>query len=165
MRKFVYLIAVVSILTFGLLVATVYASEPSSKGWDRSYQAREIIGLWVMNHQGKYLGKVQDLVFDPGGHVIFAIVGHTRYNWRLIGKNSVAVPFNALAYERNVKHPVVVVDISREKFRSAPRFAKTDLTDRQREEEIYGYFGQQPYWTEGGSGGMGIRNMEKPMKN
>jgi len=164
MKKIVNLIVLLSILAFGLLAAPVYASRSNPKGWDRSYQGSEIIGLWVMNHEGKYLGKVQDFVFDPDGHVIFAIIGYTRYNWRFIGENSVAVPFNALVYERNVKHPVVVVDISWEKFQSAPRFAKTDLTDRQREAEVYRYFGQQPYWTEGGSAGMGSRSMEKSVK-
>jgi len=38
------------------------------------------------------------------------------------------------------------------------------LTDRQRAEEVYKYFGQQPYWTERGSAGMGSHSMEKPMK-
>lgn len=67
---------------------------------------------------------------------------------RIIGENSVAVPFNALTYDRNGRDPVVVVDMSREGFQSAPKLAETDLTDRQRAEEVYKYFGQQPYWTE-----------------
>lgn len=86
-------------------------------------------------------------MFDPNGQVIFVIIGYSKFNWRLIGENSVAVPFNALVYERKAKNPFVVVDISLEKFQSAPRFAKTDLMDRQREAEVYRYFGQQPYWT------------------
>jgi sporulation protein YlmC with PRC-barrel domain len=164
MKKISNLIVVLSILTLGLLIPTVYASESNSRGWDRSYQASEIIGLWVTNHQGKYLGKVQDFVFDPDGHVIFAIIGYSRFNWRLIGENSVAVPFKALAYDHNPKHPMVVTDIALEKFQSAPKFAKNDLMNRQRETEIYRYFGQQPYWTEGTSNGMKGHSMEKPMK-
>jgi sporulation protein YlmC with PRC-barrel domain len=154
MKKILNIIVALSILGFGLLVATGYTAESFSRSWDRSYQTSEIIGLWVKNHQGRYLGRVQDLVFDPDGHVIFAIIGYTRFNWRLIGENSVAVPFNTLVYERHAKHPMVVVDISFEKFQSAPRFAKTDLTDRRREAEVYRYFGQQPYWTEGGTAGL-----------
>jgi sporulation protein YlmC with PRC-barrel domain len=149
MKKALNLTLVLSVLTLSLLVAPLYASESNSRGWDRSYQASEIIGLWVTNHEGKYLGKVQDLVFDPNGHVIFAIIGYSRFNWRLIGENSVAVPFRALSYERNAKHPMVVTDIAWEKFKSAPKFAKNDLMNRQREAAIYRYFGQQPYWTEG----------------
>jgi sporulation protein YlmC with PRC-barrel domain len=153
MKRILSIIVSLSILTLGLLVTAGYASGSGSKGWDRSYQASETIGLWVMTHQGRYLGKVQDLVFDPDGHVIFAIIGYTKFNWRLIGENSVAVPFHALVYERHAKQPVVRVDISLEKFQSAPRFTKADLMDRQRETEVYRYFGQQPYWTEGGTAG------------
>jgi sporulation protein YlmC with PRC-barrel domain len=164
MNKFINLIAVLSILTFSLVVATVYGSESISKGWERSYQVNEILGSVVMNHEGKYLGRVQDLVFDPDGHVVFAIVGNWRWNWRIIGENSVAVPFSELTYDHNGKHPVVMVDISWEKFQSAPKFRKADLTDRRRAEEVYKYFGQQPYWTEGGSTGMRSHTMEKSMK-
>jgi sporulation protein YlmC with PRC-barrel domain len=163
MKQILSIIGVLSILTLGLPVATGYTSESNLKGWDRSYQSSEVIGLWVMNHQGRYLGRVQDLVFDPDGHVIFAIIGYTRFNWRLIGENSVAAPFNALVYERHAKQPVVRVDISLEKFQSAPRFTKADLMDRQREAEVYRYFGQQPYWTEGGTAGTGSPGVEKPM--
>jgi hypothetical protein len=100
-----------------------------------------------MNHEGKYLGKVQDLVLDPDGHVIFAIIGYWPWSWRVISDNSVAVPFNELTYEHNGKHPVVMVDIGWDKFQSAPRYAKGGLTDRKQAEEVYRYFGQQPYWT------------------
>ena len=165
MDKFVNLIAVLSILTFSLVAATVYGSESIPKGWDRSYQTSEIIGSVVMNHEGKYLGRVQDFVFDPDGHVTFAIIGYWRWNWRIIGDNSVAVPFNELTYDRNGKHPVVMANISWEKFQSAPKFAKDELTDRRQAEEVYKYFGQQPYWTERGSAGMGSHSMEKPMKS
>lgn len=147
MKRLLRKAVLLSILTFGLLVTTGEASASDLRGWHRSYQTSEIIGLWVMNHQERYLGRIQDLVFDPNGQVIFVIIGYSKFNWRLIGENSVAVPFNALVYERKAKNPFVVVDISLEKFQSAPRFAKTDLMDRQREAEVYRYFGQQPYWT------------------
>ena len=147
MRKSVNLITVLSILMFGL-AAVVCAAESGQNGWDRSYQTSEIVGSWVMNQEGKYLGRVQDFVFDLDGHVLFAIVGHSRFNWRLVTDNSVVVPFNALAYGRSGKNPVLIVNMSWEKFQSVPRFAKKDLADRQQQAEAYRYFGQQPYWTE-----------------
>ncbi len=149
MKKTASLILMVSILALGLLMAAAYASKSNSRGWDRSYQASEVVGLWVMNYEGKYLGKVQDLVFDPEGQVVFAIIGFSKLSWRLIGENSVAVPFSVLRYEGNAKHPTLVADIALKRFQAAPRFSKTDLANRQREAAIYGYFGQQPYWTEG----------------
>ncbi len=148
MKRVPNLIVLLYILILGLLITGAYAPRPISRGWDRSYQASEVIGLWVTNHEGKYLGKVQDFVFDPDGHVIFAIIGFSKFNWRLIGENSVAVPFKALSYDRSSKHPMLVTDIPWETFKSAPRFSKSAM-DRQREAEIYRYFGQQPYWKEG----------------
>ena len=147
MKEMIKLVSVLSILMFGFVAASS-ASESVAKGWDRSYQVSQVQGSWVKNNEGKYLGRIQDLVFDPDGRVSFAIVGHTRFNWRLIGENSVAVPFNALTYDHSEKNPVFLVNISWEKFQSAPRFAKTDLTDRQQQAQAYRYFGQQPYWTE-----------------
>ncbi len=64
-EKLFNVFVVLSVLTLGFLAATGYTSRLDSKRWDRSCQASEIIGLWVMNHQEKYLGRVQDLVFDP----------------------------------------------------------------------------------------------------
>ena len=150
MKKIVRLISVLSIVTLlGFSFPSLYASESNPQGWGRSYQASEIIGLWVTNHEGKYLGRVQDLVFGPDAHVIFAIIGYSRFNWKLIGENSRAVPFTALSYEQNGKHPMLMTDITFEKFQSAPSFAKSDLMNRQRAVAIYVYFGQQPYWVEG----------------
>jgi hypothetical protein len=79
--------------------------------------------------------------------------------------DSLAAPFHALFYERHAKQPVIKVDIPLEKFQSAPRFTKADLMDRQREAEVYRYFGQQPYWIEEGTAGAGDSDVEKPLKS
>ncbi|RPJ08343.1 MAG: PRC-barrel domain containing protein [Deltaproteobacteria bacterium] len=148
MRKFFSLIVVLSLVTFSSTVAAVRASESISKGWDRPYQVSDILGSVVMNHQGQYLGRVQGFVFDPDGHIVFGIIGNARFgSWRIIGENSVAVPFNALIYDRSGRRPMVMVDMSWEKYQSAPGFSKADLTNQQRVGEIYRYFGLQPYWT------------------
>ncbi len=98
-----------------------------------------------MNHEGKYLGRVKDLVYDQDGRIMFAIIGFGKY-WRVIGEDSVAVPFSALT--QGSKEMQFMVDITWDKFRSAPRFSKDELMDRHQEAEVYRYFGQQPYWTE-----------------
>ena len=157
MKRILNLIAVLAVLMLSLTVVRGYASEPNPYGWDRSYQMSEVRGMWVKNHEGKYLGRVQDFVFDQDGRIVFAIVGYTKFNWKMIGEDSVAVPFRSLTYDRDAKHPVVMVDISLEKFHSAPKFTKAELTNRQQEAEVYRYFGQQPYWSEG----RGSHSMEK----
>jgi len=160
MRQIVSLVAAVSILILGVLAVSLYASEPMLRGWHRSYQTSEVMGSVVMNHEGKYLGRVKDFVFDQDGRVTFAIIGFGKY-WKVIGEDSVAVPFGALAYDPEGKH--LVVDISWERFQSAPRFSKNELMmDRRREEEVYRYFGQQPYWTEEGLAPRGGHRIEEP---
>ncbi len=145
MNKRLNLIAVLSILLLSFVVVSLYGSESISKNWDRSYQMSEFLGKVVMNPQGQYLGRVNDFVFDPNGRIIFAVIQFGKY-WRIIGETAVAVPFNALTYDPTGKR--VSADISWEKFQSAPKFARSDLTSRQSAEEVYRYFGQQPYWTE-----------------
>lgn len=51
MKRLLRKAVLLSILTFGLLVTTGEASASDLRGWHRSYQTSEIIGLWVMNHQ------------------------------------------------------------------------------------------------------------------
>ena len=144
MNKFKSFFVVLPILMVSLIVTNGYGSESISKAWDRPYQISEIMGSMVMNLQGQYLGRVQDFVFDPDGRVIFAVIGYWRWNWRIIGENSVAVPFTALTYDHQGKH--LLLNMSWEKLQSAPRFSKKELTDRQLLGKVYRYFGQ-PYLT------------------
>lgn len=139
---------ITKVLTLTFIILALYASAANSQDWDRSYRASKIIGLWVANHEGRYFGRIQDLVFDREGHVIFAIIGYSKFNWKRIDQNSVAVPFKALGSEWNTKSAMVMTDINWQEFKSAPRFTEDDLMNRQKQAEIYRYFGQQPYWTE-----------------
>ena len=64
-----------------------------------------------------------------------------------IGEKETAVPFSALRYDQTDKR--LLLDISKEKLADAPTFNLTDLSDQKRAEDIYRYFGLQPYWSEG----------------
>lgn len=165
MNKLLTVIAGLSVLAFGLMVAGAHASEPMSQGWSRSHEVTELIGKPVRNSQGEYLGRVKDFVFDPNGRVTFAIVSYGTF-WRFTEK-SIAVPFEALTYNRIGRN--LMVNMSKEKFESAPRFTADYLSNQQKAEDVYRYFGLQPYWTEGASSGMedrsmGGHNVGKPMK-
>ena len=92
MNKLFTIIAGLSALAFGLMVASAHAAEPTSQGWLRSHEFSELIGKPVRNSQGEYLGRVKDFVFDPNGRITFAIVSHVTTFWRITGK-SIAVPF------------------------------------------------------------------------
>ncbi len=116
-----------------------------TKGWDRPYEFTEIVGTQVRNPQGEELGRIDDLVFDTEGRISFAIVGYGGFLG--IGQNLVAVPVNSLSYVEEPRH--FVLNTSKEKIQSAPLFGKKILDDPKLANDVYRYFGQQPYWTKG----------------
>ncbi len=116
---------------------------PAMSGWQRPYEASEILGTHMMNRQGEDLGRISNLVLDTRGRVSFVILAHGGF--LRIGEKLTPVPFGALSYDTE-KH--LVLDITREKLESAPVFSRKTLGDLQWAKEVYRYFGQQPYWTE-----------------
>ena len=52
-----------------------------------------------------------------------------------------------------MRNSLWVLDISRDRLASAPVFKKEDLSNPEWVAGVYQYYGQQPYWTEKGSGG------------
>jgi sporulation protein YlmC with PRC-barrel domain len=131
-----------------LVAATIFAAETASKGSGRAYEAREIIGTPIKNAQGEYLGRITDLIVDTNGRVDFALIGQPGifgFHGKLI-----AVPFQALTYDAKARH--LVLNVSKKALDEAPAFARKMIADRRQSEEIYKYFGQQPYWTDEGTG-------------
>jgi sporulation protein YlmC with PRC-barrel domain len=114
-------------------------------GSGRLHEVTEILGNHVMNSQGEDLGRINDLVFDSEGRVSFAVLAHGGF--LRIGEKLTAIPFNTLSYEDKEKH--FVLDVTREKLESAPAFSRKTLSDLRWAEDVYRYFGQQPYWSEG----------------
>ncbi len=141
MKKHISAMAVISILCLGLLVT---ASHAQTKGWN-IYEVKQLLNFSVKNHQGEYLGRMQDFIVDSSGRIIFAVV--SKPGFLGIRGESVAVPYDALSFGTGKNE--LVIDASREKFASAPNF---DLKARTENgawaAEVYRYFGVQPYWTE-----------------
>ncbi|MGE5841360.1 MAG: PRC-barrel domain-containing protein [Deltaproteobacteria bacterium] len=112
-------------------------------------KASEDVSLWigkeVMNIEGEKLGTVKDFVRDPDGRLSFAIVSHGGFLG--FGDTKVAVPYSALTYDQEKQY--FTCDFSRDRFANAPELEdEAKLHDRSYAEEIYRYFGLQPYWTE-----------------
>jgi sporulation protein YlmC with PRC-barrel domain len=151
------MITAVAVFAFGLFAASAYASEEMAKGMNRPYELSEILGSTVKNLQGFYLGRITDLVVDPHGRVAFAVLSHGGF--LRMGEESVAIPFDALTYDSKGKH--FALDITPERFRSAPAFTTRDPINEKWADDVYRYFGRQPYWTEGGLGKEGMEPMKK----
>ena len=150
------MIAFVAIFALGLFAAGTYASEEMAKGINRPYGLDEIVGSDVKNLQGVYLGRISDLVIDPEGRVAFAILSHGGF--LRVGETSVAIPFETLTFDWTGNH--YALDISKERLNSAPVFTKRDLTSEKWADDVYRYFGLQPYWTEGGLVMKGMKPIE-----
>jgi hypothetical protein len=146
MKKTTSMIALVILISLSLLAGVTYAGGPMAKSDYRAYDMNATLGTVVMNPQGDYLGRISDYVFDSEGRVTFAVL---RYGgvWRIVGKH-VAVPFNAFSYDATGKH--LVLDTTREQLEAAPTYDKKYAGDRKWAEDMYRFFGRQPYWTEGG---------------
>ena len=116
---------------------------PMTKGWNRPYGASEIVGTQVKNPQGEVVGKIADLVFDDEGRISFAILGYGGFLG--IGQNLVAVPITSLSSVEEAGH--FALNTTKENIQSAPLFSKKALDDPGWTNDVYRYFGQQPYWT------------------
>jgi hypothetical protein len=131
-------------LIFGYAVPNVTASGMMEKSGKKS-EVSEQLGKGVENRKGEDLGTITDLVAGPEGHIAFAVVSY----WISADTQMrVAVPFSALSCEQQK----CILNASRETFDSAPTFVlEGDLAEQKLAEDIYRYFGIQPYWTEEGA--------------
>jgi hypothetical protein len=104
-----------------------------------------LLGASVKNPQGEFLGIITDFVKEPDGRVTFAILNFGKYEDYGEGGRMVAVPFGTLFCAAHD----CTLDSSYDKMASAPVFiSKDELTERKLAEDVYRYFGVQPYWTE-----------------
>ena len=139
------ILALAVIMAFGLMAAGAYSGEQASTGMGRPYSLNQLEGTYVKNHKGEIVGRITDFVADSEGRVAFAILAHGGF-WR-IGETHAAIPYTAFTYDREGKF--FLLDITKEKLASAPAFGPRDLYSEKWAEDVYRYYGQQPYWTEG----------------
>ena len=140
-KKFAALIVA---LCLGLFVTGVRGEEQMVGTMGRAFTTEEMIGVHVKNPHGDMLGRISDLVVDSEGRIAFAVLSHGGF-FR-INEKETAIPFNALKYDPSAK--TVILDISKEKLAAAPAFKMSDFSSQGRAEDVYRYFGQQPYWSE-----------------
>jgi len=144
------------LVAFGLTMGVALSNEPMVKGWNQPYEISNLVGTPVSNTKGEVLGRIDEFVIDQG-RISFAVLAHGGF--LRFGEKRVAVPFSALSYDQGARH--FVLDITKEKLDSAPAFDLGSYrASRQWAEDVYKYYGQQPYWTEGGM----KSSTESPMK-
>ena len=140
MEKWPVILGLFLVFILGIGVGAVYfGSGLMTSDWDRAYALSDIKGSQVKNMQGEDLGTLDDFVIDTDGRVGFAILSHAD--------KFVAIPFDAITYDQSEKR--LSLNMSKERIDSAPAFDKsTDLSRSAWTDEIFRYYGVQPYWGE-----------------
>ena len=154
------LLLLVAALSLTLFAAGANAGEQMAGGPGRAFTVDEMMGVHVKNPQGETLGRISDLVVDDQGRIALVILSHGGF--LRINETDTAIPFTALKYDQAGNH--LLLDISKEKLAAAPVFNRKDF-DQKRAESLYRYFGQQPYWSDGGDPFKGVDEPleEEPM--
>jgi hypothetical protein len=114
-----------------------------------------LMGATVQPKDGEVAARIDDLVIDSkDGRVVFLVLDGVPGR----GDSQVAVPFGELSLSGNA----FVLNTTEEQLASAPSFnGHADMNNRRYAEDVYKYFGQQPYWTIGGQ--MESSPMGQPM--
>jgi sporulation protein YlmC with PRC-barrel domain len=109
-------------------------------------KASDVIGMSVKNNQDQKLGKVENLVVDvESGRIVQVIISSGGF----LGMSTTLTPVPPGALRHEAGDGVLYLDASKEKFNAAPKCdtAKWDEdTQSNRVSEVYGYYGQQPYF-------------------
>jgi len=109
-------------------------------------RASDIIGMTVNNYQNEKLGKVEDVAMDvESGRIVQVILSSGGFLG--MGNTLTAVPPGVLHQDFGQK--VLHLDVSKEKFAAAPKFDTSKWNDdaqSNRVTEVYGYYGEQPYF-------------------
>jgi len=149
------------VFAFGFMVTNAFADEQMGTGMGKPFALSSMVGTSVLDPKGEYLGRASDFVIDSQGHVTFVVVSHGGF--LRIGETEVAIPFGSFTYDRPKSH--FVLDLTRDKLNTAPAFTKRDLYSEKWAEDVYRFFGQAPYWTEGELVEKGVKPMEEPISD
>jgi sporulation protein YlmC with PRC-barrel domain len=137
MRKVVLAMAFISAFVFGFIMVSSMAREMMEK----SGKTSDLLGKAVKNLKGENLGTITDVVSGPEGRGAFVILTYWMSDDT---QRRIAVPFSVLSCQKQK----CVLNASRDKLVSEPAYGSEDeLSEPKVAEDIYRYFGVQPYWT------------------
>jgi sporulation protein YlmC with PRC-barrel domain len=147
MKKLFALIGVVSLLTLGFVLDSNATESMAPKGGSAS-EVINLIGNQVQTPDGEVVGTITDFVFDSSGQSVFAILYQgDREDFDFA--RHVAVPFRLLSITENEPAlPTVIVNVDKEVLFAAPAYDRnTEMSWSDWGQDVYRYYGLQPYWT------------------
>jgi sporulation protein YlmC with PRC-barrel domain len=100
----------------------------------------QLMGTRVETSQGEDVAWINDLVVDSeNGHIVYVVLSDVAG----MADKQVAVPFDGML---ELRENVFALNTTKDRLLAAPAFNWEDATDRKYAEDIYRYYGLQPYW-------------------
>jgi hypothetical protein len=150
MNKTLFMLALVSFLSLGLVASSSYASGTMGRSGFMMFNSSDLVGAPVKDSHGELMGIVNEVMVDSGGH-LFVIVNHGDYDMTGPGGINTPVPFQELRiYRAKTGQDTVVLKTDMEHLDFAPYLDPFKMDSRQYEANIYEYYGIAPYWTRSG---------------
>ena len=148
MNKTVLMLALVLLLSLGLVASNSYAAAATGRSGVMMFNSFDLLGAPVKDSHGEFVGIVNELLVDSGGHAL-AIVNHGDYDLAGPGGINTPVPFQELRiYKTKSDKDNIVLKMDTEHLDLAPYFDPTRINSRKYEASIDEYYGIHPYWTE-----------------
>jgi len=147
MKKLFALIGVVSLLALGFAMNSTATESMAPRGAMPS-EVINLIGDQVQTPDGDVVGTITEFIFDTEGRAVFAILYQGTVEDFDVARH-VAVPFGLLSITENEPaHATVVVNADKEVLFAAPAYDRnTEMSWSDWGQDVYRYYGQQPYWT------------------
>lgn len=115
-------------------------------------KSSDIIGMTVKNYQNEKLGTVENLAVDvESGRIVQVIISSGGF----LGMGTTLTPVPPGALHHEVGQKILHLDCSNEKFDAAPKCDASkwkEDSQSNRVTEVYGYYGQQPYFIDNSTG-------------
>lgn len=150
MNKTVFMLALVLLLSLGLVASNSYAAGRAGRSGFMMFNSLDLIGAPVKDSHGELMGIVDEVMVDSGGRA-FAIINHGDYDLTGSGGINTPVPFQELRISQTKGgRDTVVLKTDMEHLDFAPYLDPLKMDSRRYEANIYEYYGIQPYWTQSG---------------
>lgn len=94
-----------------------------------AWRGSKLIGSKVKDAAGKDIGKIEDLIFDRGGQVSYAVLSFGGLLG--VGERLYAVPWSAMRLERDDHNNVTVMldNVKKEALEAAPRYEERRVSE------------------------------------
>ncbi len=146
MNKTVLMLALVSVLSLGLLASNSYAAGTAGGSGFRMFNSYGLIGVPVRDSHGE-IGFVNEVMVDNGGHALAVIYHAYRPNYDPFAWWGTPVPFEDLTISKaEGGREIAVLKTDLKHLNLAPSLDSSKMESRRYEASIYRYYGIQPYW-------------------